>query len=125
MDTISNAELIELTLASSEHIHVQYQYWLSITFALIVACFVARDQLLSRMRIVLGVMYLVNTFLFLMRMGAAGRNSTLLTNEVLARGIEWTPQAGPMYAITQVSVVFVGVCAALWFLYSTYEAKST
>ena len=125
MDAISNAELIELSFIATDHIYAQFQFWLSITFALIAACFIGRDQLSSRVRIVLGILYLVATSLLYIRILSAGANATRLTEEILARGINWTPESALWIGIYQAGVIVFGICTALWFLYSTSKRNGT
>jgi len=125
MESISNAELIDLAFSAADHIYAQFQFWLSITFALIVACFVARDQLGLHVRKALAVLYITATCLIVYRLVASGVNATNLNNEIHERGIVWIPESAPLAGLFQMGVILFGVTAALWFLYSTYEKKDT
>ena len=125
MDEISNADLIELSLLAIDHINFQFQFWLSITFALITACFVARSYLNNLVRIVLGILYLTSTVLIFLRLLSSGVNAVILTNEILDRNIEWSPGATITFAMIQVGIIALGVLASLWFLYSTSKNNGT
>jgi len=125
MENIADAELIELAPLSVDQINFQFQFWLSITFALITASFVARDHLSKRVRIVLAILYLTTTLLLVSRLVAAGINSTVLTAEIIGRGIEWFPGSTPTHAIFQMRIIIFGVCSSLWFLYSTFNRSHT
>lgn len=125
MDAISNTELIELTLSATDHIYAQFQFWLSITFALIAACFIAREQLGSRVRIALGILYFATTLLIARRLIASGLNATVLTNEIHARDIVWYSEATVWIGVYQMGLIVFGVSAALWFLYSTLNSNGT
>ena len=125
MEALTNGELIELAFVASGHISTQFQFWLSVTFALIVACFVAQDQLGFRVRIALAILYLTATFLIFYRMAASGLNGTRLSNEIEQRGIEWTPLAANWLGFIKLFLVIFDVSAAIWFLYSTYKRNDT
>jgi len=125
MESISNAELIELSFLATDHIYAQFQFWLSITFALIATCFFARDLLSLRIRMVLSTLYLAATSLIYIRLASAGVNATRLTDEILARGINWIPESAPWIGAYQAAVVLLGVCAALWFLNSHSKRNGT
>ena len=61
------AELLELILLHESVIDSQLQFWMTATFAIVVASFAARDVLTHRMRLIVSGLYLVATFVFASR----------------------------------------------------------
>ena len=115
MDSISTAELLELALMLREDLEDQFQYWLSITFAVIVSSFVAGDRLKTSWKTVIGVLYVLTTVLFAVRFWDSAANLQLYLDAAIARGAEWN-YSGPYVFWMRLGVVVVGVAATLWFL---------
>ena len=65
MEHIASSDLIDLLLLQREAIDVQFQFWISVTFALVVACFVAGSKIQPGYRLLLGGLYLMATATFL------------------------------------------------------------
>ncbi len=67
MEQLSPAELLEFILLHESVIDSQLQFWMTATFAIVVASFAARDVLTHRMRLIVSGLYLVATFVFASR----------------------------------------------------------
>ena len=67
MEQLSPAELLELIVLHESVIDSQLQFWMTATFAIVVATFAARDVLTHRMRLIVSGLYLVATFVFASR----------------------------------------------------------
>ncbi len=61
------AEIRELILLSEASIDYQIQFWLTVTFATIVASFAARNLLAPKLRALITSLYLTATFVFASR----------------------------------------------------------
>ena len=61
MDQVPTSDLLNLLLAQRASIDVQFQFWLSITFAVIVAGFVAGRRLDLKLRLLAAVLYVLAT----------------------------------------------------------------
>ena len=88
MEAFSAAELIELTLIANELLDAQFEYWLSISFAAVVATFIGGDYLSRKMRYVLVVLYLLaSTLLIFKYLSVLGwtTNISTLSAEVTPR----------------------------------------
>ncbi len=66
-DSPTFAELRELVSLSEASIDSQFQFWLTVTFAIIVASFAARHLLSGKLRHVITFLYLLSTFVFASR----------------------------------------------------------
>ncbi len=67
MEQLSPAELLEFILLHESVIDSQLQFWMTATFAIVVASFAARGVLTHRMRLLAAGLYLVATFVFASR----------------------------------------------------------
>lgn len=68
MDQFSPAELAELFFIRESAIDAQFQFWISITFAVIVANFAASKRLSSRARVVIALLYTLAVVVLVSRM---------------------------------------------------------
>ena len=61
MDPYSLAELAELFFLAKADADTQFQFWISITFAVIVASFVGEEHLTRKIRSLVAILYLLST----------------------------------------------------------------
>jgi hypothetical protein len=120
MESITSAELIELVLLQRQAFDTQFQFWITATFAVIVASFVVGNRLGVRYRLAIAALYFFTTFMVFARWGHDAREMGLLLSEIQDRGI---PYAAPIvFAATKAVVMLFGTVTALVFLYQ--DAKS-
>ena len=67
MDQYTVAELSSFMYVAWEDLDRQFYFWVSITFAVIVAAFVADDRLTPPLRYLVSMLYLMATLVLLMR----------------------------------------------------------
>jgi hypothetical protein len=70
-------ETIDLLLSASENFDSLFGYWISVTFAVVAATFVVRNELNVALALTIAATYLVATLLFLTRFATM---ASLLTN---------------------------------------------
>ena len=115
---LSNAELLDFSMRIHAFFSNEFQYWLSATFAVIVATFIAGDRLTKQMRIWVSLLYLCVSLLY------AGRYLWLLglssdvTDEIVARGFEpgGNGLGVGLAAGMRIIVFALGVATTLWFI---------
>jgi hypothetical protein len=114
METLSSAELLELIATQSALLDSQFQYWLSVSFAVIVASFAAHEQLKAKARVWIGVLYSGISAVFLIRYFSSFELIRVLANEAVARELQTggTPVAGYVRGIVWLG----GLVTTLWFL---------
>jgi len=102
---------------SEASIDGQFQFWLSVTFAVIVASFAGRQFLVGHLRHVVAFLYLLSTFVFASRwyydyldLKTYGEMLQLLGHEALV------PFAT---AASRITLMCVGTLSATYFVYST------
>ena len=116
MDAFSAAELSELWFQAQAAADTQFQYWLTITFAVVVAGFVAGERLSNKLRILAAALYLLATFLLMQRFGHMATGSGPYQQALIERGIDALPRQGLTIVITRVAVFLLGTASALYFL---------
>ncbi len=122
MEQYSPAELSELFLQAQALIDTQLQYWMSITFAVVVAGFVAGKRLTLRLRCIVGVLYALATFTLLIRTMTTGADAVAIANTL--------QESGSIIFHTRWSIVWsrilsfgLGTIAALYFLLVSRRAR--
>jgi len=89
VNEISIAELIELLQNESASIDTQFQLWITITSAVVIACFVARHHLTFWMKTFVAVIYLLASSIIVLRYANDASQFVLLHNELSNRGVDY------------------------------------
>lgn len=116
MDQLSAGELLELILLGESSIDVQFQLWLTITFATIIAGFAARRLLTRQLRWAVTVLYLLATVVVASRWYYDAQDIFLYRQWLTQTGFE-TPRPIVTMA-TRVLLMIVGTLAAIYFLHT-------
>ena len=116
MDQISAAELVELFYIRESVIDVQFQYWLTITFAVIVASFVAKGHLNKTLRSAVALLYLLATVVLISRWYYVAMDVAQLFGQLQELGV--STDIPWVTIISRVFLVALGTSAALIFLLS-------
>ena len=122
MDSLSTAELLELTMILREDLGTQFQYWLSITFAILVARYIAGERFRMSWRIFAAVLYGLTTVVFSIGYYVGGLNFRNYLGELGTRGDLWTDQTSILIGI-RMTLFVVGTIGTLWFLFATDSEK--
>lgn len=123
MDLISNAELIEIYLMAQAHVDAQFQYWLSVSFAVIVASFVAGDRLSLKIRMWLAGLYMLAVGVFVLKFLngqiAIGMYVSEMNSREINSGESMISTYGvPMMVWFRRLLFLLGTITTLWFLQS-------
>ena len=89
MNEISVAELIELLQNESASIDTQFQLWITITSAVVIASFAARHYLSFWMKTFIAVIYLLASSIIVLRYANDASQFVLLHNELSNRGVDY------------------------------------
>lgn len=115
MDSVTTAELIEIYQASVGLVDAQDQYWLSITFAVIVTSYLAGDKLSIKLRAVIVFLYLLTSSLFVWRYLTSAEQLGYIARELGSRVSDW-PFADSTLGILHQITFFFGIFTTLWFV---------
>jgi len=114
MDQIPTSDLLSLLLTQRGSIDLQFQFWLSITFAVIVAGFVAGRRLDFKLRLLAAALYVLATAHLGTRWmydgGVGERWVAVLVSRGVDIGIPWVS------VYLRMAVMLLGTVSALVFL---------
>jgi hypothetical protein len=114
MDQVTTSDLLSLVLAQRANIDLQFQFWLTITFAVIVASFSAGDRLNGRLRMFAAVLYFLATVHLATRWTFDGMVGARWVAVLAARGVDI---GIPWFAVyTRVALMAIGSVAAIALL---------
>ncbi len=124
MDDVGVAELIGLLQNESASIDMQFQLWITITSAVVIASFAARHRLSTQMKVFVAGMYALASATIALRYANDASQFVFLNDELMARGVNY-----PNYAdlrLLRGLVYFFGTLATLVFVIRTppVEARS-
>ena len=115
MDQYSLAELTELYFSATTSMDAQFQFWLSVTFAVVIAGFIAGDRLTKKLSYLAAILYGLATFVLIARFIDAARFGGMLRDSILEAGVE-IPTVNLAVIVARFSLLILGTLAALYFL---------
>jgi hypothetical protein len=114
MNDISTSDLLNLVLTQRGSIDLQFQFWLTITFAVIVASFSAGDRLDRKLRVMAAGLYLLATAHLATRWIYDGSVASRWVAVLHARGVDFGIPWFAVYA--RMALMVLGTTAAVVFL---------
>lgn len=122
METVTTSELLELILASEQFIDAQIEFWLTVTFATIVASF-AGDRLLTwPNRVIVSILYLLATVLFMSRWYYEFLDLEVYFALLMDRGVN--PDEPVVTIHARIVLVLAGTLATLYFVNTRIERRN-
>ena len=118
MDQFSPAELAELYFIRESVIDAQFQFWITITFAVIVANFIAGNRLSQRSRYAAALLYALAVVVLGSRWWYVALDATQFRGQLRELGVVLAVPSITIYA--RVILVALGTAASLIFLLSNW-----
>ena len=120
MEAMTNAELVEAFTNFQTLIDSQFQYWLSISFAAIVAGAFAGEKLTPRIRWFLTFLYVTTTAMFILRFNALSSDLGVFYAEIGTRELLELLNTQELVLLTgsRYLVWIVGSIGTIWFMLS-------
>ena len=115
-------ELFELLRLNEEAMGVQFQIWISVTFATIVAAHAGRDSLSRPMKWIVGLLYLLATVTLGSMWYYYAENNFQLAHLLVSRGVD--PIIPTITGPARMALVTCGVLTTLVFIFRTPMAVS-
>ena len=115
MEHLSISELLELTLLSEAAIDTQVQFWLTATFATIVASVAGRSLLTPKLRALILSLYLTATFVFVSRWFYEAND--LANYQEMLDHLGFENAAPGLTIIGRIVLMALGTCATAYFVY--------
>ena len=114
MNEISNIDLLNLVLTQRSSIDLQFQFWLSITFAVVVASFTAGPRLIPRLRMLTCALYVLATAHIAARWYSDGQTAQTWVALLASRGVYY--QTPWVAACFRMALMVFGTAATLVFV---------
>ena len=123
MEALSISEALELIRINEEAMSMQFQTWLTITFATIVAVFVGKHLLNSLMKWLVTILYLLASLAVIAMAIYLAESNARLVLMLAERGVA---VSGPVFAGIVVLILFLaGVGTTVYFIHSDFHGRST
>ena len=122
MDQPSAADLFELIMIAEASIDTQFQFWITITFATIVASFVSRNLLTTQMRVLISSLYLIATVVVASRW-YYDVEDILAFNDMLGT-LGHTPTTPLITALSRGVLMILGTFSTLYFVFRSWSEDS-
>ncbi len=122
MESVPTAELIELLLNLVNQLDLQFQYWLSVSFAVIVTSYIAGDRLSMKIRIYIFLLYILASSIFSIRYFGSRTQVLFLSQELLTRVTDW-PNLGGLTSPVRQFTFIAGIIGTTWFLLFSKSKK--
>jgi hypothetical protein len=120
MNEISTSDLLNLVLTQRGSIDLQFQFWLTITFAVIVASFIAGPRLVPKLRLLTAVLYMLASAHITARWISDGLSASEWVKLLASRGVVY--QVPWVAASLRFALMLLGTAGALVFLF--WHAKA-
>lgn len=114
MDSVATSDILQLIIAHEQFIDSQVEFWLTVTFATIVASFVGNSALTKTMRRIATVLYLVASVVFVSRMFYEGLDLIGYMSVLEPRGVIINPPY--ITVIARLILIILGVSATVYFV---------
>ena len=123
MESISAAELYELYQSALELTDAQFQYWLSASFAVIVASYLAGDRMGNTTRWCIALAYLVGGALFFSRYMQVAGTAVISQDELVARELQLIlgPLTSGPFQPLRSFFWFIGSLGTVWFVVAGFR----
>ena len=115
MDNVTVAELIELMQNESASIDMQFHLWITITSAVVISSYAARDHLYFRLKMFVASMYLLATLAITLRYANDASQFVFLRTELVSRGVVYPAVAD--LRLVRGLIYGLGTLATLTFLF--------
>ena len=115
MDQVSVAELIDLLQNESASIDMQFQLWITITSAVVIASLAAREHLNLWLKLFVAVMYTLAVATLIVRYANDASQFVFIKAELSKKGVEY-PAVGDLRLLRSL-VYSIGSLATLVFVF--------
>ena len=124
---MSEAELIGLFLETSQNLDSNFEFWLTASFALIIASYFLTEKLPYSVFLLAMFLYVSSTLLFMVRGMAAGRTLTSILDQLHALNTETaliSTNENLLVALLYFVIMIVGTASTIAFVYWRFRKLS-
>jgi len=119
---MTEAEALEATFGANEAMQNAFQYWLSITFAIIVTAYLGRRQLNRPILVTIGLLYLATAVLFFV--DYQHWRAVISSIEEPLAGEIW-PYYGIIKTYIRTGLFLIGTITAEYYLFYSYAQRNS
>ena len=116
MDSVTTGEILGLILIHEQFIDDQLEFWLTVSFATIVASFAGREYMTKGNRNIVCVLYILATVVFISRWLYEGADLLTYVDVLAERGVTIQPPFLTVFA--RFALVGLGTLATLYFVFT-------
>lgn len=121
---LSEAELVELFLLAVQTLDSNFEFWVTASFALLVASYFVREEISAPMFTIITGLYISASALFSIRLYTTGRTITSIRDQLESMDAETaiiSTAENFLVSGLYFLVVVVGTASTLLFVYSRYK----
>jgi hypothetical protein len=118
---MTEAEALEAVFGANEAMQNAFQYWLSVTFAIILTAYFGRRHLNRSILITIGLLYLATAVLFFV--DYLHWLAIMRLIEYPLAGEHW-PYYGPIKSSTRTGLFLIGTITAEYYLFYSYAQRN-
>ena len=125
MENPEIVELLQLLLAREQHIDTQVQFWLTTSFATIVAAYAGRNTLSQKLRHIVTALYLLATLMFVSRWYYDVISIFSIVQQISEiRGQDTTESPPYVTIVSRVLLMISGTLATVYFIYNSAKENT-
>ena len=109
-------ELIELVQNEIAGLDSQFEFWITVTFAVVVASYLARGELPMTVRISITLVYSLAVSLFFSRMSTHAFAARQILSALTEAGVDYPSLVDPVFRNLRAAVVILGSAGAVVFI---------
>lgn len=125
MESLSSGELVEIFLTFRTDAQDQFEFWLTITFALIVAVTIGKKYVSKALDATASSLYLATTTILLVRYFEDLRNIGIYLAEAESRQLVIFGNLGRFGFYMRLLVFTVGTILTVWFGFNSQKSNAT
>jgi hypothetical protein len=117
---LTEADLINLFIASTQALDSNFEFWLTASFALLVAAYLVTEEVPFPAFLITMFLYIVSTILFMVRGMATGRMLTSIRDQLAAMNAKTALISGnenQLVAVLYFVIMITGTVATVAFVY--------
>ncbi|WOJ91999.1 hypothetical protein R0135_09390 [Congregibacter variabilis] len=121
---MNEAELFSLFIESSQALDSNFEFWLTVSFALLVASYLVEERIPLPVLAVTVFLYVASSLLFMIRGAATGRMLTSIRDQLEFMNSETSiisSNTNLVVAVTYFVIMIIGSMATIAFVYWRYR----
>jgi hypothetical protein len=124
MESIETGYLMELQFMAEASIDIQFQAWMAVSFAVVIATYTGRKELGSKIRIAISILYLMTAYALYARWMTEGIRLDQIQAELAVRALQLEPVMYSFWARLATCVLGTLAMVAAVFIFRGSETHA-